>query len=47
MINTILMLLLAMPVTLMIIDLLRAGKPARAEIEIDDNKFEEDIKCQK
>jgi len=46
-IHTILMILLAVPVTAMIIDLLKGGEPARAEVEINENKFKEDVKCQK
>jgi len=47
MLNPILMPILAVPVGLMIFDLLKAGEPARAEVKIDEFKFEEDIKCQK
>jgi len=47
MLNPLVILILAIPVTLMIIDILKSGEPAKAEVEINDEKFEEDIKCQK
>jgi hypothetical protein len=41
------MVFLAVSVAVMIIDLIKGGESARAEIKINENKCEEAIKCQK